>query len=101
MFGTNSTSHHRAPTIEERDDGTYVVDGGVPIQEVNERLNIEFETDEVETIGGFVFGQLGREPQIADEIEKSGYVLHVDAIDNARIERLVIQPSGTVSEETQ
>ncbi len=82
----------QGPTIEERDDGTYVVDGGVPVREVNERLGVEFETDEVETIGGFVFSRLGREPEIADEIEQSGYVLRVDAIDNARIERIVIHP---------
>lgn len=82
----------QGPTIETRNDGTYVVDGGVPVQEVNERLGITFETDEVETIGGFVFSQLGREPEIGDEIERNGYVLRVDAIDNARIERLVIHP---------
>jgi CBS domain containing-hemolysin-like protein len=79
------------PTFEERDDGTYVVDGGVPVQEVNERLGIEFQADEVETIGGFVFSRLGREPEIADEIEQNGYVFRVDAIDNARIERLVVE----------
>ncbi|WP_255152935.1 hemolysin family protein [Halorarius halobius] len=83
----------QGPTIEERDDGTSVVDGGVPVQEVNERLGVKFETDEVETIGGFVFSQLGREPEVGDEIEQKGYILRVDAIDNARIERVVIQPS--------
>ncbi|WP_254544893.1 hemolysin family protein [Halomarina pelagica] len=85
----------QGPAIEQRDDGTYVVDGGVPIQDVNERLGATFETDEVETIGGFVFSQLGREPEVGDQIDQQGYVLRVDAIDNARIERLVIQPPET------
>ncbi|WP_227355874.1 hemolysin family protein [Haladaptatus salinisoli] len=88
------------PTIEQRDDGTYVVDGGVPVQEVNERLGTEFETDAVETIGGFVFSQLGREPEVADQIEQNGYILRVDAIDNARIERLVIHPGEQSQKKT-
>ncbi|WP_227376350.1 hemolysin family protein [Haladaptatus halobius] len=83
----------QGPAIAKRDDETYVVDGGVPVQEVNERLDTKFETDEVETIGGFVFSHLGREPEVDDQIEHHGYILRVDAIDNARIERLVIQPA--------
>ncbi|MFC6734380.1 MULTISPECIES: hemolysin family protein [unclassified Haladaptatus] len=82
----------QGPTIEERDDGTYLIDGGVPVREVNDQLGTEFETDEVETIGGFVFSKLGREPKVGDRIEHQGYVLRVNAIDNARIKRLVIQP---------
>jgi CBS domain containing-hemolysin-like protein len=82
------------PDVESRDDGTYLVDGGVPVQEVNEWLNTEFEMEGVETIGGFVFNHLGREPEIADQIEESGHILRVDALDNARIERLVIEPLG-------
>ncbi|WP_336023377.1 hemolysin family protein [Halobellus salinisoli] len=90
----------QGPAIEQRDDGTYVVDGGVPVQEVNERLGATFEVDGVETIGGFVFSQLGREPEIGDRVEQQGYVLRVDAIDDARIERLVIQPPETPQTET-
>ena len=82
----------QGPSIEQRDDGTYVVDGGVPVQEVNERLGAGFETDEVETIGGFVFSHLGREPELSDQIERNGYVLRVSGLDNARIEEVTIQP---------
>jgi CBS domain containing-hemolysin-like protein len=90
----------QGPAIEQRDDGTYLVDGGVPVQDVNERLGATFETDEVETIGGLVFSQLGREPEVGDHIDRQGYVLRVDATDNARIERLVIQPPRTSQTET-
>ncbi|WP_245180798.1 transporter associated domain-containing protein [Haloarcula amylovorans] len=90
----------QGPAIEQRNDGTYVVDGGVPVQDVNERLGATFETDEVETIGGFVFSQLGREPEVGDQIDQQGYVIRVDAIDNAQIERLVIQLPETSQTET-
>ncbi|GKZ15249.1 hemolysin family protein [Haladaptatus sp. T7] len=79
------------PSIEKRNDGAYVVDGGVPIQDVNDRLDSRFESDDVETIGGLVFSRLGRVPEVGDQIEETGYLLQVEAVDDTRIERLVIQ----------
>ncbi len=81
------------PVMEQRDDGTYVVSGGVPIHEVNARLDTAFESDEVETIGGLVFSRLGRVPETGDQIEQEGYVLRVDAVEDTRVERLVIKRS--------
>jgi CBS domain containing-hemolysin-like protein len=78
------------PAIEKRDDGTYVVDGGVPVQAVNDRLDSAFDTETVETIGGFVLSRLGRVPEVGDEIEQDGYSLRVEAVDDARITRLII-----------
>lgn len=82
----------KEPSIEKRDDGTYVVDGGVPVADVNDRLGAEFESEDVETIGGFVFSHLGRVPEVGDEIERDGYNLRVDAVEEARIARIVIRP---------
>ncbi|WP_416841664.1 hemolysin family protein [Haloferax sp. DFSO52] len=79
------------PSIEKRTDGAYVVDGGVTIQDVNDRLGSRFESDDVETIGGLVFSRLGRVPEVGDQIDSDGYVLQVEAVDDTRIERLVIQ----------
>ncbi|RBI62154.1 cobalt transporter [halophilic archaeon] len=88
----------QAPSIEQREDGAYDVDGGVPVHEVNEQLGAEFEGDDVETIGGFVFSLLGRVPEVGDQVERSGYVLQVDAVEDARIERLVIQEARSTQE---
>ncbi len=80
------------PGIDARGDGTYLVDGGVPVQTVNDRLDTGFETDDVETVGGLVFSRLGRAPEVGDELEHDGFVLRVDAVTDARIDRLVVQP---------
>ncbi|SEW09654.1 hemolysin family protein [Halobacterium jilantaiense] len=80
------------PSIDAREDGTYLVDGGVPVQAVNDRLDTDFESDDVETIGGFVFSRLGRVPEVGDELEHDGVLLRVDAVTDARIDRLVVQP---------
>ena len=63
----------------------------MPVHEVNERLGTQFALEDVETIGGFVFSRLGRVPKVGDEIEENGYLFRVDAVDDSRIERLVIR----------
>ena len=80
------------PGIEARDDGTYLVDGGVPVHVVNDRLDTGFQSSEVESIGGLVFSRLGRVPDVGDELEHDGFLLRVDAVTDARIDRLVVEP---------
>lgn len=81
-------------SIERRDDRTYVIDGSVPVQEVNDRLGSKFQSDDVQTIGGFVFSRLGRVPEVGDEVEQQGHLLRVDAVEDARVERLVLKQTG-------
>ncbi|GAA0260469.1 hemolysin family protein [Haladaptatus pallidirubidus] len=79
------------PFIEDQNDGKYIVDGSVPVQEVNDRLDTNFESETVETIGGFVFSHMGQAPEVNDQIEQDGYSFRVVAVDDARITRLEIQ----------
>jgi CBS domain containing-hemolysin-like protein len=81
----------REPAVEKRPDGSYLVDGGVPVQALNERLDARFASDDVETIGGFVFSQLGRVPAVGDTVERGGFVLEVEAVEDARVARVVIR----------
>ena len=58
------------------------------IDEVNERFDLEIEDPFYNTIGGYVFGQLGRRPEIGDEVRADGHVFRVEAMDGLRIDRL-------------
>jgi CBS domain containing-hemolysin-like protein len=78
-----------APSIERLDDG-YAIDGGVPLTAVNEQLQTAFESDDIETVGGFVLSRLGRAPDVGDQIETDRYRFRVDAVDGARITELVV-----------
>ena len=76
-------------TIQE-DDGSYVIDGRLPIRDVNEALGSEFESEDFDTIGGLVLGRLARVPEVGDEVYLDGYVLRVDDVDGARIASVTV-----------
>jgi len=88
----------REPSIEAREDGSYAVDGGVPVSEVNETLASEFEMGDVATIGGFVLDRLGRAPEVGDRVSVDGYHLDVDRIDGVRVTRVLV--SENLDEDT-
>lgn len=78
--------------IQKQDDGSYLLDAKVPLDEVNEKLNLEIEDEEFNTLGGHVFGQLGREPKIGDEIGTEIYTLRVEEADRHRILKVRFTP---------
>lgn len=91
----------REPTIRPRDDGGYDIDGGVQLSKVTDTLAGDFESDEVETIGGLVLGHLDRAPEPGDSVEIAGYDVAVTSVEGARIstvrvhERDIDDPAGS------
>jgi CBS domain containing-hemolysin-like protein len=73
------------PHVERREDGSYVVDGRIPISEVNEVAGSSFESEDFDTIGGLVLGQLGHTPEVGDEVHLDGYRLRVEEVDGSRV----------------
>ncbi len=86
------------PSIDELDDG-YRVDGAVPVSAVNDRLDASFESDEFDTIGGFVLDRLGRAPDLGDQITVDGYVLSVAEMSGARIASVQIHEELSPSDD--
>jgi CBS domain containing-hemolysin-like protein len=74
--------------IKAEPDGSFLVDAKLSLDDANEKLGLEIVDDEFNTLGGHVFGLLGREPRPGDEIEKDGYVLRVVESDRHRISQL-------------
>ena len=79
------------PMVRKLQDGSYSVDGRVPIQAVNEALGSDFASEDFDTIGGLVLGHLGRPPEIGDEVVLNGYVLHVDEVDGPRVAQVIVR----------
>jgi CBS domain containing-hemolysin-like protein len=81
--------------VDEHDDvdarfrtqpgGDVLVEGAVGLDDVNERLGIDISNAEYDTIGGYVFGMIGRVPRIGDGVEAAGYRLSVEELDGRRV----------------
>jgi CBS domain containing-hemolysin-like protein len=78
------------PTIRKSDDGSYSIDGRTLLGQINEALDSRFESEDFDTIGGLVLGQLGRPPEVGDEVVLDGYDLRVDEVDGQRVAQVVV-----------
>jgi len=77
------------PSARENPDGSYSMDGGTPIEEANRALGSGFESEDFGTVGGLVFGLLGRAPEAGDEVSIDGYLLRVEEVDGPRVARVL------------
>lgn len=77
--------------IDKIDDTTYLVDGDVTLDDLDEELGIDLESDNSETIGGFIIDILGEIPDEKDIgriVEYDNYKFKIMAIQDKRIERV-------------
>lgn len=76
--------------IEVVKEDEYIIDGSTHIDDVNEMIGTNIESEDFDTIGGFVIGVLGRFPQKGEKVEYDGIKFVVEEIDKNRIEKLRI-----------
>jgi CBS domain containing-hemolysin-like protein len=79
------------PRVERLEDGSYTVDGHITIGTVNEVVGSDFESEDFETIGGLVLGQLGRAPAGGDEVRIGEHVLRVEEVEGPRVARVSVK----------
>jgi len=83
--------------LELLDPNTVLVSGKYNIEDLNDALALNFPTEEFVTIGGFIFGQLGREPQADDTIMFEDLKITVAAVDGPRVQTLRIDSPKVMS----
>ncbi len=85
----SETEVPEVPEVVESVDGSFVIDGLMLIDDANEQFALRIEDENYDTIGGYVFGQIGRRPEPGDEVPLSdGRLLRVEALDGLRIARV-------------
>lgn len=87
--------------FEELDDGSVRVNGLMLIEEFGRRMGVSISDPDFDTIGGFVFGRIGRKPELGDEVLEAGLVLKIDAMDGLRIARLRVSYATPAPEPTE
>ncbi len=79
-----------APEIENRGDGSYSVDGGARIDDLEDVLELHLPDEGFPTLGGRVFEQLQRRPHVGDEVQIGNFNAQVLEVDGMRISRVLL-----------
>jgi putative hemolysin len=80
------------PQATQRQDGSWLLDGMLSIEDFKEIFNIRRipDEDEYETLGGFVMTSLGRVPKPADRFEWTVYRFEVMDMDGNRVDKVLV-----------
>ncbi|NFV11631.1 hemolysin family protein [Clostridium sp. FAM 1755] len=80
------------PAIKKIDDNTFIIDGRVSLDNFNDYFNINIESQDYETINGFLINLLGHIPMSAEEknIEYKNLIFKIEEIKEKRIEKIKI-----------
>jgi CBS domain containing-hemolysin-like protein len=70
--------------------GEAIIPGTTHIAELNERFGLSVPEDDYTTIGGFVFGTIGRLPLAGDRVAAGGAIFTVQAMEGRRIDSLSV-----------
>ncbi len=68
----------------------YMVEGSTRIDELNDMIGVNIESEDFDTIGGFIVGEFGYIPEVNETIEFNGIKFVIEEVDRNRIEKLRI-----------
>lgn len=79
------------PQVRAEPSGSWLIDGLVGLGELRERLGLGLVDVPYDTVGGLVFGRLGRLAKVGDTIDVEGHRFVVTAVDGRRVAQVRIQ----------
>nr|WP_325189521.1 hemolysin family protein [uncultured Selenomonas sp.] len=77
-------------SLEWRSPGLCSVDARLLLEEVDDLLGIRIEDEDVDSIGGWLYDQLGEAPRIGHMAAHMGVLFYVEEVDGVRITRVLV-----------
>lgn len=91
------------PKAVQRHDGSWLLDGMLSVDEFKEIFHMESlpgeKKDAYQTLGGFVFTQMGRVPSVAEHFEWNDLRFEVVDMDGKRIDKVLVTPLAKITTE--
>ena len=75
--------------------GVPILAGGMEISDVNRVLKLKLDATDYTTIGGLLFGRLGRLPKVGDRVNLQGATFEILEMDGRRVGRVRVWPATT------
>ena len=81
------------PALTQRQDGSWLVAGWMPVYDFAERFNVPVPNDaRYETLAGFVLAQINHMPAVGESFEQDGWRFEVLDLDGHRIDKVLVTP---------
>lgn len=84
------------PEIVRRDDGSYLLDGGLSVEDLKDVLDVKALPDEDEghyhTLAGFVLAHLGHVPVTGECFEWGAFTFEIIDLDQHRVDKVLVTP---------
>ena len=92
-----------AELIQEIDDNVYLVEGSMKLDDINDAIYTNFDSEDYDSIGGLIIESLDRLPEDKESVTLAdGTVLQVEGISQNRITKVMITlPTATDEENTE
>ena len=95
---------HAEPMAVQRHDGSWLLDGMLPVDEFKEIFRLESlpgeKKDAYQTLGGFLFTQMGRVPSVADHFEWGSLRFEIVDMDGKRIDKVLVTRMPATTDKT-
>lgn len=75
-------------TVQQKGPGEYSVAGAMKLADINDRLGLELESEDYDSVGGLVIGLLDHLPDEGEEVSDGGIRFIVESVDKNRIDRI-------------
>lgn len=88
--------------IEKKPDGTFVMNGMTPLEEVGEALNHDFEDEDYDTLNGLLISLIDKIPSEHEvfEVKYKGYIFEVLSVEDKMIKYVHVVPETEESAES-
>lgn len=85
--------HGEELSYQKADNGDLIFHGRISLNDFNEIMGSDLPSEDADTLGGFLFGRIGRIPKVGEKIEEDGLILTIEQIVGRRIRRVRAQKS--------
>jgi CBS domain containing-hemolysin-like protein len=79
------------PLVEMLDDGRARIDARLPVDDLNDLFDAELPDDDWDTVGGLLFGTLGRVARPGDRVTIEGLRLIAERVQGRRVSKVVVE----------
>lgn len=89
-------------SLIETAPGQYSVEAAMKLDDLNDRLGLELESEDYDSVGGLVIGLLDHLPDEGEEVMDNGIQFVVESVDKNRIDRIkIVLPANQETAEEQ